>query len=104
MQGGVRIAPLQSLYEVAQCHTLGCRARIFRLPPAVESADIADADAPGILPQAVGTYLLLPTATNHRAVKIYQVMITDGAEASLFVPGGDIRHCHLSTLRSRCAV
>lgn len=74
-----------------QCGLLLFRARVLRVfAVGGQTTDIADAYGMGVVPMAVRSHLCERSAMMHRAVAVYDEVISDGSKASLSVPAVDI--------------
>ena len=68
---------------------LGC-PRVVGLSRCVEATDVADADGVGVVPFAVGTWLVNGSSGMDRAVSVDDVVVADAAEPALAVPSVDV--------------
>lgn len=93
MDGGVRILRLEADEKTAQGVLLLRRSRILgMLAVGCASPDVADADGGAVVPRAMGTDGVLGTPFVNAPVAVDDVVVTDGLEAPLLVPSGDVCH------------
>lgn len=89
---GAREVALQFSYERTKGGALFGSACVFRFLIGIKSTDVADADAVGIVIEAMGTNLLQRTASMDGAIAIDDEVITDALPPASLVPAVDVGH------------
>ena len=100
------VHPLQEVHQLQHSVNLERCHRVFGLAPEVESTDVADADAVGVVPFAMASDGLYVLAHLDGAVKVYHIMIaavrsTRQREASLLVPSLNVIQFEITPLLRR---
>ena len=93
MHSCMGINELKLLHELAKCQLLLWRACVLgRFPVLGHTTNIADANAVGIMPQAMGASYVLSTSLVDAAVPIDDIVITDVGKLACQVPTTNIVH------------
>lgn len=90
VNGGLWELAMEDAQQLIQAFILRSGAGVFGLAILVQAPDIADADAMLVMAGDMCADFLNRTAHLQSAVKCDDKVITDAAEAALFVPGIDI--------------
>ena len=88
----------------AKGHLLLGRARVLGTAVLVETADVADTDAVGVVPDAVRAGLVEGTTRVYLPVQVHHKMVADAGEAALAVITVDVGHRHRPAFRRGGAV
>ena len=100
MHSCMGINELKLLHELAKCLLLLWRACVlWRFSVLGHTTDIADANAVGIMPQAMGASYILGTPLVDAAVAIDYIMITDIRKMSREVPTTNVVHREILSFR-----
>lgn len=93
MHSCMGINELKLLHELAKCLLLLWRACVLgRFSVLGHTTDVADANAVGIMPQAMGASYVLGTSLVDAAVTIDDIMITDVGKLACQVPTTNVLH------------
>lgn len=105
MHSYMGINELKLLHELAKCLLLLWRACILgRFSVLGHTTDVADANAVGIMPQAMGASYVLGTSLVDASVAIDDIVITDVGKLACQVPTTNIVHCEVLAFGSCTAV
>ena len=92
VDGGDGVLFLEVFYQLEEGEALGFGAGVSGMSIGIESADIDDADALGVVAWAMGTDLLNGAARVDAAVRIDDIMIADVTPAEGTVVAADALH------------
>ena len=96
MHSGMGKSKLKLLHELAKCLLLLWRACVLGCFSVLgHTTDVADANAVGIMPQAMGASYILGTPLVDAAVTIDDIVITDVGKMAGQVPTANILHCEV---------
>lgn len=105
MHSCMGINELKLLHELAKCLLLLRSACILgRFSVLGHTTDVADANAVGIMPQAMGASYVLSTSLVDAAVTIDDIVITDVGKLACQVPTTNIVHREIFAFGSGTAV
>lgn len=89
---GTKKLALKVSYERTKGGALFGSACVFRFLIGIKSTDVADADAVGIVIEAMGTNLLQRTASMNGAIAIDDEVVADALPSASLVPTVDVGH------------
>ena len=93
MHSCMGINELKLLHELAKCQLLLWRACVLgRFSVLGHTTNVADANAVGIMPQAMGASYVLSTSLVDAAVAIDDIVITDVGKLTCQVPTTNVLH------------
>ena len=96
MHSCMGINELKLLHELAKCLLLLWRACVLgRFSILGHTANVADANAVGIMPQAMGASYVLSTPLVDAAVPIDDIVITNVSKMACQVPTTNVVHCEI---------
>ena len=105
MHSCMGINELKLLHELAKCLLLLWRACVLgRFSVLGHTPDIADANAVGIMPQAMGASYVLGTSLVDAAVPIDDIVITDIGKLAGKMPTANVVHCEIFAFGGSTAV
>ena len=105
MHSCMGINELKLLHELAKCLLLlWCACVLGRFSVLGHTTNIADANAVGIMPQAMGASYVLSTSLVDAAVPIDDIVITDVGKLACKMPTADVVHCEILAFWSGTAV
>ena len=105
MHSCMGINELKLLHELAKCLLLLRRACVLgRFSVLGHTTNIADANAVGIMPQAMGASYVLGTSLVDAAVTIDDIVITYVGKLASKMPTANVVHCEILAFGSGTAV
>ena len=105
MHSCMGINELKLLHELAKCLLLlWCACVLGRFSVLGHTTDVADANAVGIMPQAMGASYILGTPLVDAAVPIDDIVITYVGKFASKMPTANVVHCEIFAFGGGTAV